>query len=109
MTRLKTILLLAASLAFTAATPCAYAQTSIPAWQYGTIISIYADPSDVVLILNGNGPCGGNQFDIQRSNTNFPEFTSLMYTAAAEGKTVGVYVTACNGTRNFASQGMSNF
>jgi len=109
VTRLKMVLLLAGCLGLAASTPCAYAQTSIPAWQTGTITAIYADPSDVVIILNVNGPCGGNNFDIQRSNTNFSEYTSLMYTAAAEGKSVGLYVTSCSGTRNFTTQGMSNF
>lgn len=83
---------------------------SVPSWVDGKKIkSIYADPSDVVLELNGNGPCGSSLFHIRRSTTNFQELTALMYTAAATGKDVNLYVAGCEGTRNIVGHGAAQF
>lgn len=86
----------------------AYAQT-VPAWRQGVIKSIYADPSHVVLELSVNGPCGENLYNIPKTNGNFQEFVSLMYTAAAGGKQANVYVTSCSGARNVLSHGQVIF
>ena len=82
---------------------------SAPAWRQGIIKSIYADHHNVVLELNVAGPCGETLYNIPRTNTNFQEFVSLMYTAAAGGKTANVYVTSCSGARNILSHGQAIF
>ncbi|EQB05499.1 hypothetical protein L288_12705 [Sphingobium quisquiliarum P25] len=59
--------------------------------------------------MNLNGPCGSAFFHIQRSATNFTEFTALMMTAASSGRTVNLLVTGCNGDRNMVSHGEAYF
>ena len=86
----------------------ATAQT-LPTWKVGRIHAIYADPSDVVLVMDSNGPCGGNMINIRRSAANFQEMTALMYTAASSGKQVSLYVTSCDGERSIASHGGVQF
>ena len=78
---------------------------SLPTWKNGRISSIYADPSDLVLVMDSNGPCGGNMINIRRSAANFQEMTALMYTAASTGKQVSLYITSCDGERSIASHG----
>ena len=86
----------------------AAAQT-LPTWKVGRISSIYADPSDVVLVMDSNGPCGGSMINIRRSAANFQEITALMYTAASTGKQVSLYITSCDGERSIASHGGVQF
>lgn len=76
-----------------------------PGWVGGKIINIWADPSDVVLRLDQNGPCNTNMFNIRRTNVNFSELVSLMYTAGTAGTHVGLFVSGCDGDRNIVAQG----
>jgi hypothetical protein len=86
----------------------AAAQT-LPTWKVGRITWIYADPSDVVLVMDSSGPCGGNMVNIRRSAANFQEMTALMYTVASTGKQVSLYITSCDGERSIASHGGAQF
>lgn len=78
-------------------------------WKKGKIVEIYADPSDIVLVLDQAGPCGSNFYIIRRNNQNFSEFTSLMYTAAASRQMVNLSVSACENDRNIISHGSAIF
>ena len=75
----------------------------------GRIVRIYADPSDVVVVLNKGGPCGSPLFHFQRSSENFKEITSLMYLAAASNYDVDIVVATCANDRNIASHGSADF
>ena len=82
--------------------------TSSPAyadWARGHINILWADPSDVVFVLDGvNGECG-HFFVVHRSNVNFSEFSALLMTAFAQRKEVDVNVVSCQGDRNVVSHG----
>jgi hypothetical protein len=84
------------------------AQT-VPDWAVGNIKTIFADPSDVILEMNTVSPCGGYYLHIYRSATNFQELVSLMYTAAATGKAVRLWIVSCNGQRAVVSHGQAIF
>ncbi len=75
----------------------------------GRIVRIYADPSDVVVVLDKGGPCGSALFHFQRGSENFKEITSLMYLAAASKYNVDIVVANCANERNIASHGSANF
>lgn len=75
----------------------------------GKIVRIYADPSDVVVVLDRGGPCGSTLFHFQRANENFKEIVSLMYLAAASKYSVDIVVAGCANDRNIASHGSVNF
>jgi hypothetical protein len=79
----------------------------VPSWMVGQINEIYADPSDVVLVLDNVGPCVTSMFHIKRSAVNFTEMTALMYTAGAAARPVSVYVSGCEGDRNVVSHGVA--
>ena len=89
-------------------TTSAAAQT-LPTWKVGRISSVYADPSDIVLVMDSSGPCGGTMFNIRRSAANFQEMAALMYTAASAGKQVSLYITSCDGERSVVSHGGVQF
>lgn len=72
---------------------------------FGKPVEIYADPSDVVVVLDNAGPCGSKYFHIQRTNTNFKEFNALVLSAFTSGKTLHFFVASCNGDRNILSHG----
>ena len=101
-------ILLASAMALMGSSGQVFAQ-SVPLWLSAKITKIYADPSDVVLELGSNGPCGSNLFHIRRSATNFQEMTALMYTAAATGRFIDLYITSCDGQRNIISHGAAQF
>lgn len=82
---------------------------SLPVWKAGKINSVYADPSDVVVIMDSNGPCGSPMFNIRRSSANFIEMTALMYTAAASNRQISLNVASCDGDRNAVSHGGAQF
>ena len=67
--------------------------------------SVYADPSDLVILLSVAGPCGSNFFHVQRSAANFREMTDVVLTAFQTGRTLGLYVKTCQGDRNILSHG----
>lgn len=75
----------------------------------GRIVRIYADPSDIVVVLDKGGPCGSTLFHFQRNNENFKEITSLMYLAAASKYNVDIVVANCTNDRNIASHGSADF
>lgn len=75
----------------------------------GKIVKIYADPSDVVLVLGKAGPCGSSFFHSKRISGNFKEIVSLRYTAAASKSIVDIVVTICLNDRNIVSDGSAAF
>jgi hypothetical protein len=85
------------------------AMGQVPSFREGKITRIWADPSDMVVQLDGTGPCGSDLFHILRSAANFDQMTALMMTAAAAGRPVNLYVTGCNGDRNIISHGAAGF
>jgi hypothetical protein len=74
-------------------------------WVSGKPTVIYTDPSDVVVVLNKAGPCGSAFYHIQRSKTNFKEFSTLAENAFIYGKSLSFDVTNCSGDRNILSHG----
>ena len=94
---LMTVLLAMAG-SFSSAT---YALTAI----VGSVLAVYADPSDVVVELDKAGPCGSAFFHIQRASPNFKEFTALAMTAASLGKVMTLFQASCAGDRNIISHG----
>lgn len=74
-------------------------------WVNGKPTVVYTDPSDVVVVLNKAGPCGSAFYHIQRSRTNFKEFSTLAQQAFIYGKSLAFDVTACGGDRNILSHG----
>ena len=101
--RFKKTLLATAALIFSSSV---YA---IPEWRNGTVENIFADPSDIVMSVNGPvGPCGSPLYHIKRTNVNFSEFYSLSLTAFAAGKSVSIWVVGCEGDRNIISHGSIN-
>ena len=73
----------------------------------GTIVNIFADPSDVVVEMNTPGSCGSNYFHIQRTATNFHEMTAVALTAFSGAKTMTFFVQSCTGNRNIVSHGFA--
>ena len=67
--------------------------------------TVYADPSDLVILLSTAGPCGSNFFHVKRSSANFREMTDVALTAYQTGRTLGLYVKGCEGDRNVLSHG----
>lgn len=94
---------------------CFISQLSNASQVSGTIKRVFADPSDIVIILqdkNGSevsGECGSFYYHIQRSNDNFTEFYSLVLTAAASGKEVNFHVNGCSSSRHLLSHGSVKF
>src|SRR3569833_811027 len=78
---------------------------ALPESRSGRILSIYADPSDIVMGLDVVGPCGSFYYHIQRNNLNWKELYSLMLLAFATGKSVSLVVANCTGDRNILSHG----
>lgn len=78
-------------------------------WVNGKPTVIYTDLSDVVVVLqqagNQAGPCGSSFYHIQRSKTNFKEFSTLAQQAFIYGRSLAFDVTACVGLRNILSHG----
>jgi hypothetical protein len=66
---------------------------------------VFADPSDVVVVLDTAGSCGSRFFHIQRANANFKELTAVVLTAFSSGKTLRLFVISCSGDRNILSHG----
>jgi hypothetical protein len=80
----------------------AYAIT--PGFTEGKILAVYADPSDFVVLLDTNGPCGSAFFHSQRVNTNFKEAVAIALTGFSTAKTVGFWVASCTNDRNITTQ-----
>ena len=95
-----------ASLAMCGSNACAQ---TFPAYVSGYIGRFYADPTDIVLEMSQNGPCGSGVFVVSRSATNFQEMTALMLTAAASRNQINLTVTGCNSNRNLVSHGSAFF
>lgn len=74
-------------------------------WVNGKPSIVYADPSDVVVVLSNAGPCGSKFFHIQRAKVNFKELTSLAENALLYNKSLAFDVTDCSGDRNILSHG----
>jgi len=68
-------------------------------------VTVFADPSDVVVDTDTKGKCGSNFFHIQRSHENFKELTAVALTAIATGKRMVFFVESCGGDRNILSHG----
>lgn len=101
--RIKTFLILGLILsAFTGSGGPARSQVRVVE---GKVAILSADPSDVVITLDKNGPCGTAYFHVQRTNQNFSEMTALAMTAFAGGKTMALFVTSCATDRNIISHG----
>lgn len=58
----------------------------------GRILQIWADPQDMVIVLDRNGPCGSPFFHVPRSAKNFEEATAVALTAFAADKRVQLVV-----------------
>jgi hypothetical protein len=71
----------------------------------GHPVTIFADPSDVVVVLDVTGACGGFFFNIRRSNLNFKELTAVVLTAFATGKRVQLFPSSCEGDRGIVDHG----
>jgi hypothetical protein len=71
----------------------------------GLPVSVFADPSDVVIELDTAGSCGSKYFHIQRSNIIFKEFTAIALTAFANDKRMLLYIASCSGDRNILDHG----
>jgi hypothetical protein len=71
----------------------------------GLPVSVFADPSDVVIELDTAGSCGSKYFHIQRSNLIFKEFTAIALTAFANDKRMLLYIASCSGDRNILDHG----
>ncbi|HEX8622819.1 MAG TPA: hypothetical protein VF718_12705 [Allosphingosinicella sp.] len=71
----------------------------------GKVSSVYADPSDLVILMTVAGSCGSNFFHVKRSSANFREMTDVALTAYQTGRTLGLYVKSCEGDRNVLSHG----
>jgi hypothetical protein len=71
----------------------------------GRPLEVFADPSDVVIGLDTAGTCGSKYFHIQRANENFKEFTAIVLTAIASGKSLRLFVASCSADRNILSHG----
>src|SRR6185312_7082948 len=66
----------------------------------GKPVEVFADPSDVVVVLDTAGTCGSKFFHIQRTNTNFKELTAVVLTALSSEKTLRLFVASCASDRN---------
>ena len=71
----------------------------------GTVLFVFADPSDFVVEMDKAGRCGSKYFHIQRTKANFKEMTAVMLTAFTTGKTFTGFVESCAGDRNILSHG----
>lgn len=71
----------------------------------GKPVEVFADPSDVVVVLDTAGVCGSRFFHIQRVNKNFKELTAVALTAFSAGKNMRLFVASCSGDRNILSHG----
>lgn len=76
----------------------------------GNIVELISEPHKVVLRLRKNkqavvGPCGGEFFDLERTNQNFNELYPLLLTAFSHGWPVNIHSKPCNedSERNRAS------
>jgi hypothetical protein len=71
----------------------------------GKPVEVFADPSDVVVVLDTAGICGSRFFHIQRVNRNFKELTAVALTGYSAGKSLRLFVASCSGDRNILSHG----
>ncbi|MFG1188636.1 hypothetical protein [Xanthobacter flavus] len=71
----------------------------------GTVVNVFADPSDFVVEMDKAGRCGSKYFHIQRAKANFKEVTAVMLTAFTAGKTFTGFIEGCAGDRNILSHG----
>jgi hypothetical protein len=99
---MKRQFLLALALAPLAAAPASAQPLTHAA---GKVSSVYADPSDLVILMNVAGSCGSNFFHVKRASANFHEMTDVALTAYQTGRTLGLYVKGCQGDRNVLSHG----
>ena len=81
----------------------------------GYVNKIYADPTNIVIVLNNgdgayvNGQCGSYFYHINRSLVNFKEFYALILAAAASKKEVNLQVGGCESQRNILTHGHVKF
>jgi hypothetical protein len=61
----------------------------------GSVLYIYADPSDFVFEMSVSGRCGSKFFHIQRSQTNFKEVVASVMIGFSDAKQVTAWVTSC--------------
>jgi len=73
--------------------------------QFGNVVEVFADPSDMVAALDVKGRCGSNFFHAQRSAANFKELSAVMLMAFSTTKRVHFFVKSCAGDRNILSHG----
>lgn len=72
----------------------------------GRIMTLYADPSDVVVVLDKPGHCGSAFYELKRTNDNFRELSALLMTGFAADKTIGLFTTdPCRTDRQIISHG----
>jgi len=71
----------------------------------GRALEVFADPSDVVIVLDTPGSCGSSFFHIQRSNPNFKEFAAVALTAVSTKRSMRLFIASCAGDRNVLSHG----
>lgn len=74
-------------------------------WVNAKPTQIFADPSDVVVVMDKAGPCGSSFYHIQRSKTNFNELAGIAQDAFIYGKSLAVIVNNCAGDRNILHVG----
>jgi hypothetical protein len=74
-------------------------------WALGSIMTVFIDPADLVLVLSQPGSCGSSYFTVSRGNANFKEMVALSLTAFAASKDVSLWVTGCAGNRQVVSHG----
>jgi hypothetical protein len=104
---MKKLLLAVVVLSIVEIVPCSvYAATET----FGKPLNVYADPSDVVILLDTAGSCGTAFFHIRRTNANFKELTAVALTAFATGKRMYLVTDHCEGgpagnARNILSHG----
>ena len=71
----------------------AYAQEKV---YVGRPLEVFADPNDVVVLLDKKGDCGSNFFHIRRTNVNFKELSAIALTAISTSKQLRFFVP-CQG------------
>ena len=73
----------------------------------GKVVEVFADPSDIVIVLDTPGTCGAgsNFFHIQRTNANFKELTAMALTAISAKKSMRLFIASCAGDRSILSHG----
>jgi hypothetical protein len=69
------------------------------------LVTVYADPSDGVILTDTVGPCGSAFYNFQRTQQNFKEIMAVMLTSFSSSKNVWVIINQCSGQRNIIDRG----